>query len=96
MTSPKFYRNPKLDKIFDEIRPEIRAMIASQSFGQPYHEVQHNTPSFQQSQQQLLELIDHCHQQVEFYAHLGNIYRERLAEASELPSYPPCSTSKKE
>lgn len=93
MASPKYYRDTKLDKIFDEIRPEIKALIASQSFGQPYPVVQHTSPSFRQSQQQLLELIENCRQQIEFYTHLKSIYQERLSQVLESPVCLPYNTS---
>ncbi len=84
MSSPnKFYRNPKYDKIFDELRPIMSAMLISGEFGRPLNEVEQPLTPPQQLQKQLLKHLDNCRQQIAFYTALENIYQQRYLQLFE-------------
>ncbi len=97
MVSPKFYRNPKLDKVFDELRPILRAKLVSGEYGKPLNEAQQPLAPLQQLQQQLLEHLHNCRQQIAYYTALENIYQERyrqLLEPTSCLSYNTSHTKK--
>ena len=95
MAYPKIWRDPKLDKVFDGLRPLHRARLVSGEYGKPLNEAGQPVERLQQSPQQLLECLDNCRQQIAFYTELERIYRERLEKLRQPCSSLPCHTSLK-
>ena len=95
MAYPKYYRDTKMDKICDKIRPIIRAKLVAGEYGKRLNDVEQLLTPQQQSQQQLLRCLDNCRQEIAFYTALENIYQERYRQSLESTSCLPHNTSLK-
>lgn len=94
MTIPRVYRCPKIDEIFDELRPKIRAMLVSAELDRALCGTPQPSRLSQLSPQQSLRLIECCRQQIEFYNLLQNTFLKNISQVHELSFCLPSDTPK--